>query len=173
MRTVQLSGTGINRSCFDRAGEIIHGQSTGSKPRWIGFDSNGALNAVDVYLRYTRQDGDALRHRSGRIFIEISVGECVREQPEQINRLVVGICFCERRRAGQIDRQFPGCALDRRLHICGRINDTFAEIELKGERGISLRARARDDVEPRNLEELLFQRRGDVVRHCRWVRPRI
>ena len=173
MRTVQLSGTGINRSGLDRAREVVHGQTARSERSGIGFDANRALNAVDVYLRYTRQDGNALRHGRGRIFVEIAISQRVGEQTEQINRLIVRICFCECRRAGQIDGQFPGCALDRRLHVCGRVNDTFAEIELKGERGISLRARARDDIEAWYLQELFLQRRGDVVRHCRRVRARI
>ncbi len=45
------------------------------------------------------------------------------------------------------------------------VHDTFAENKLECERRISLRALARDNVEPWNLQELFLQRRGDVVRH--------
>src|SRR5439155_8281943 len=157
VRTVELASASVNCPSFDRAGEIVHGQSARSEASGIGFNSNRALNAVDIHLRYTRQDRDALRHGGGRILVEIAIGQRIGKQTDQINRLIVRICFCERRRAGQIERQLSGSALDRSLHVCGSVNDTFAENELERERRVPLRACARDDVEPWNLQELFLE----------------
>src|SRR5437667_12590848 len=72
-----------------------------------------------------------------------------------------------------MERQLSVSALDLSLHVCGSVNDTFAENELERERRVPLRACARDDVEPWNLQELFLERRGDVVRHGRRIRARI
>src|SRR6266513_2373607 len=50
VRPVELAGASVNCPGFDRASEIVHCQSARSEPSGIGFDSNRALNAVDIHL---------------------------------------------------------------------------------------------------------------------------
>ena len=170
MRAIELPGARIDCSGFNRAGQIIHGQSARCESSWIGLDPNCALNAVDVYLRNTRENRDALRYRSVGIFVEITIGESVRDQTKQINSLIVWICFGKRGRTWQIQRQLSGCALDRRLYVCRRVHDTFAKNKLKRELSVSLRAVTGDDVKSRNLQKLFLQWRGDVIRHRSGIR---
>ena len=63
--------------------------------------------------------------------------------------------------------------MNRSLHIGRGVGDAFAQIELQRELRVRLRALARDDVEPGNLEKLFFERRRDVVRHRRRIRAGI
>ena len=77
MRTVELSCAGIDCARFDRAGQIIHRQTAHSQRRWIGLDSNRALHSVNVHLRNTRQNVDALRHNRGRVLVQVPVGQRV------------------------------------------------------------------------------------------------
>ena len=59
----------------------------------------------------------------------------------------------------------PTRALDRGLHIGRRVDDAFIELELEGDVGRTLRARAGGKRQSRNLRELFLERRGDRVRH--------
>ena len=77
MRPVELPRAGIDGPRFNRAGEVIHSKPTRSKGRRVGFDSNRALYAVDVYLRNTGQDVDALGHDGGCIFVKVPVRQRV------------------------------------------------------------------------------------------------
>ena len=69
VRAIELPRAGVNRAGFDRAGEIINGQSASRQRRRVGLDANGALHAIDVDLRHARQDRNALCDRGGRVLI--------------------------------------------------------------------------------------------------------
>ena len=73
MHAIELPCAGIDGASFDRAGEIIHCQPARSQRRGVGFDSNRALDAVNVHLRDAGQDVDTLRDNGGRIFVEVPV----------------------------------------------------------------------------------------------------
>ena len=69
MRAVELSGAGINGSRFDCVRHVIHRQSPRSQRRRIGLDPDCALDAVNIHLRDTGKNGDALGHRRGGVLI--------------------------------------------------------------------------------------------------------
>ena len=83
--------------------------------------------------------------------------------------MVVRVGFCKGWRTRQIDWQFPRGTLDRSLHVGCGVGDAFAEHELQRQRRVALRAIAGDDVQTGDLQELLLQRRRDVVGHRRGV----
>ena len=75
MRTVELSCAGIDCARFDRAGQIIHRQTAHGQSRRIGLDSNCALHSVNVHLRNTRQNVNALRDNRGRVLVQVPVSQ--------------------------------------------------------------------------------------------------
>ena len=77
MRTIELAGAGINRSGFDRAGEIIHGQSSHSERGRVGLDANRSLNAINVHLRNAGQNVDALGDDRGCVLVQIPISQRV------------------------------------------------------------------------------------------------
>ena len=62
MRSIELSGAGVNRPGFDPACEIIHRQPASSERCWIRFDPDRGLDTIDVHLRDAGQNGHALGH---------------------------------------------------------------------------------------------------------------
>ena len=66
---------------------------------------------------------------------------------------------------GRSSGQLARGALDGGLHVGRGVGQGLAEVELERERRVALRRAARDERQARDLEELFFQRRGDVVGH--------
>ena len=69
MRPIELSRAGVNRSRLDRIRDIIHCQPARRQTRWIGLDPDRALHSINVYLRDTGENRDALCYRGGCVFI--------------------------------------------------------------------------------------------------------
>ena len=123
------------------------------------------LRPVHAHLGHAAHHRDALRHQRFCVFVHIGKPQRRRTQRQIQNRLVGGIHFLIRRRAGQILRQIARSLRNHRLHILRRRIQIAAQIELQRDLRGALRARRGHRVHAGDGRELFLQRHGHRRRH--------
>ena len=165
MLAIELPCSRVRRAVLDRAVQIVYGDVAAGHRRRIRFDAHGRLRAENLHLAHARQNAEPLAHLRVGVVEELPFGDGIAGQPHVDDGLIVGICLREDRRAGEVDRQFPGGLADGRLHVRGRGINTLRKIKLQDEVAVACAAVGRHHLQPGNLHELAFQRRGHVISH--------
>ena len=137
MLAVELARARVGRSVLDGVIQIFQRDIAARHGRWIRFDPHRRLRAVNSNLADARQNAQALAHLRIGVIVELPFGHRVADQ-RHIDRLIVGICFRERRRAGQVDGKLSLGARDRGLHICRGGVEALGQIKLQNEAGVPL-----------------------------------
>src|SRR5690242_10225516 len=70
---VELARAGIDCGGFYRSGELIEGYSARGELTGIHFNAHGALDPINVYLGYARQNVNALRHLGCAVAIKFAI----------------------------------------------------------------------------------------------------
>ncbi len=173
LRPVELTCAGVAGAVLDRGGQIFERDVADRHCRRVRLDPHGRLRAVHRNLAHARQDAEPLADLRVGVVVQLSFGDCVADQHQVHDRLIVRVRLGERRRTGQIDRQLSRGPRDRRLHVRGSAVEALGKIELQDEVGVSLGVVGSHQLQPRNLHELALQRRGHVVGHRLRRRARI
>ena len=166
MQTVKRALGHVHIGLGECSAEVFETQAVGSKRGGIRLNANGGtLAAADANQSDAGKLGDFLREGGVRQVFHLGKRKAVRSKGERQNRRVRRIDLTVDGRIGQALWEEIRGAIDGRLNfLLGDVN-VEVEHELQGDEGASERTRRGHLIQPGDLAELAFERRGHRRSH--------
>ena len=172
--TVEIALCLIEAGLLDRGPHILQIDSVGGQLRGIYLNPyRRLLTAADTDESNARQLRYFLGQARVREIFDLRQRQSLGTQCQRQDRRVRRIRLAVNRRHRQIRRQVRLCGVDRSLDFLFRYVDVQFKRELQDNNRAAVRARRGHLVQPGNLPELPFERRGYRRRHYVRICPRI
>ncbi|OJH20461.1 hypothetical protein BLX88_02385, partial [Bacillus obstructivus] len=156
----------IHRLAANDAADILQGEPACGQ--FVRVDLNahgGTLRSVKIHEPHTVHLRYLLRNDVFGVVVEFGERKAVGGQGQRQHRGFGGVGFMIGGRAWQALGQAASRRADGRLDILRRGVDVPRQIEFNGDVGSARRTGRGHLIDPGNIGELVFQRRGDRCRH--------